>query len=185
MNKRLKSISCILAATCTFSVLVNTINVGPLAADVVSAATGETTGGSTSGGSSSSGSYSSTDIVGTLKLGSKGGNVRTLQTFLNKGGYSLKVDGDFGKATLAAVKDFQGKNGLTADGIVGQNTRAKMNGIITESAVANTTATTASTLKAGAKGSSVTALQTTLNIIGYSLKVDGVFGHSPVNAVKI
>ena len=40
------------------------------------------------------------------------------------GGYG--VDGDFGSATKTAVVNFQTTNGLTADGIVGEKTRAKI-----------------------------------------------------------
>lgn len=46
-----------------------------------------------------------------------------MQMLLNsKFGYDLEVDGNFGKATEAAVKDFQKKHGLTADGVVGVKT---------------------------------------------------------------
>ena len=63
----------------------------------------------------------------TLKKGSKGEAVKTLQTNLNKVlGISLVADGDFGNATLKAVKQFQTKYGLTADGIYGQKTNEKM-----------------------------------------------------------
>lgn len=58
----------------------------------------------------------------TLKLGSKGDEVKTLQTQLNANGYNLDVDGSFGNKTLAAVKDYQQKNNLSVDGIVGNNT---------------------------------------------------------------
>lgn len=61
----------------------------------------------------------------TLKKGSKGEYVTKLQTLLKEKGYDLGkwgVDGDFGSATLAAVKAFQKANGLTVDGIVGKNT---------------------------------------------------------------
>lgn len=57
----------------------------------------------------------------TLKLGSRGNDVRTLQSKLN-----LIPDGIFGKITEEAVKDFQKKNNLTADGIVGTNTWNKL-----------------------------------------------------------
>lgn len=58
----------------------------------------------------------------TLRLGDKGQAVKTLQEFLNKYSYKLYVDGDFGKLTLGAVKDFQRAHGLVADGIVGYKT---------------------------------------------------------------
>lgn len=58
----------------------------------------------------------------TLRLGSQGLWVRKLQTILNDNGAKLKVDGDFGPKTQAAVKNFQNAHGLTKDGIVGPYT---------------------------------------------------------------
>jgi len=66
-----------------------------------------------------------------LKLGSNGTAVRELQTLLNKFGHGLVVDGDFGPATLAAVKAYQASNGLAADGIVGPLTWAKLRAVTT------------------------------------------------------
>lgn len=57
----------------------------------------------------------------TLKKGSKGAEVKTLQQRLN-----LMADGIFGPLTEEAVKEFQKNNGLTADGIVGQKTWDKL-----------------------------------------------------------
>lgn len=58
-----------------------------------------------------------------LRRGSKGDDVKDLQTLLNSvGGYNLDVDGSFGPKTLAAVRDYQSKNNLTVDGIAGVNT---------------------------------------------------------------
>lgn len=54
-----------------------------------------------------------------LKLGSKGGSVREAQTLLNRAGANLRVDGDFGPKTDAAVREFQRRMGLTADGLIG------------------------------------------------------------------
>lgn len=59
----------------------------------------------------------------TVKNGSRGNEVKTLQEALNKAGnYGLAVDGIFGAKTEAAVRDFQTKNGLSVDGIVGPKT---------------------------------------------------------------
>lgn len=62
-----------------------------------------------------------------LKRGSSGSQVRTLQTKLkNWGYYTGSIDGIFGSKTVSAVKYFQRKNGLTADGIVGTKTAAAL-----------------------------------------------------------
>jgi len=58
-----------------------------------------------------------------LKNGSKGEEVKQLQTLLGLG-----ADGSFGPMTEAKVKEWQAKNGLTADGIVGDGTWGKMFG---------------------------------------------------------
>lgn len=62
----------------------------------------------------------------TLKFGSSGTDVKTLQSALNRAGYGLTVDGIYGSKTVSAVKDFQKKNGLTVDGIYGEKTQAKL-----------------------------------------------------------
>lgn len=62
----------------------------------------------------------------TVKKGSKGDSVKQLQQALIKVGYSIVADGDFGAKTENAVKDYQSKNGLVADGIVGQKTWNKL-----------------------------------------------------------
>jgi S1-C subfamily serine protease len=49
-------------------------------------------------------------------------NVEKVQSRLNDLGHDLAVDGYFGKKTLEAMKDFQNKNGLKVDGIVGIKT---------------------------------------------------------------
>lgn len=57
-----------------------------------------------------------------LSVGSVGEAVESLQEALNRYGYSLSVDGDFGPLTHTAVVDFQKKHGLIPDGIVGPHT---------------------------------------------------------------
>ena len=57
------------------------------------------------------------------RYGSTGSEVTQIQTRLkNWGYYTGTVDGVYGSKTQAAVKYFQSKNGLTADGIAGAST---------------------------------------------------------------
>jgi len=62
-----------------------------------------------------------------LKRGSSGSKVEQLQQRLkNWGYYKGEVDGIYGSGTENAVKQFQRKNGLTADGVVGPATAKKI-----------------------------------------------------------
>lgn len=66
-----------------------------------------------------------TQQLPTLRRGNTGEYVTLLQTKLANLGYDLGkygVDGDFGSATLAAVKAYQKDHGLETDGVVGTNT---------------------------------------------------------------
>lgn len=79
-----------------------------------------------------------TEESAVLKIGSSGTQVRTLQTKLNNWGYDAgTVDGIFGSKTQAAVKRFQQKNGLVADGIVGSRTAAALGMTLTSSSSSN------------------------------------------------
>lgn len=53
-----------------------------------------------------------------LQQGSAGNYVRNLQVCLKAKGYNIAIDGDFGPATLAAVKAYQTSKGYSATGIV-------------------------------------------------------------------
>ncbi|MDQ1633993.1 MAG: zinc D-Ala-D-Ala carboxypeptidase [Frankiaceae bacterium] len=57
-----------------------------------------------------------------LRQGMNNGEVKTLQSALRAKGYNVVVDGSFGAGTAGAVKNFQARNGLTADGVVGGGT---------------------------------------------------------------
>ena len=57
-----------------------------------------------------------------LKQGMKGTEVAQWQNFLKSQGFTIKVDGDFGKVTVAITKEFQKEHDLKADGIVGKKT---------------------------------------------------------------
>lgn len=59
----------------------------------------------------------------TLYWGSSGQEVRELQTKLKRWGYyDGPIDGVYGGGTFTAVKEFQRKNGLAVDGVVGPQT---------------------------------------------------------------
>lgn len=59
----------------------------------------------------------------TLLLGSRGENVRKLQTYLNQLGARIAIDGIFGPETRQAVINFQAQAGVQPiDGIVGLRT---------------------------------------------------------------
>ena len=62
-------------------------------------------------------------VFGLSKYGSRGEEVKQIQTKLKRWGYYKgSVDGIYGSGTLSAVKSFQRKNGLTVDGIAGTKT---------------------------------------------------------------
>lgn len=80
-----------------------------------------------------------------LRLGSEGASVRALQKALG-----IKVDGVFGQETRRTVINFQTKNKLTADGVVGDKTWTAMQsmgllsgGVGTQAASTGTVETTA------------------------------------------
>lgn len=78
--------------------------------------------GGTQGTGTTGGSHAATE---TLKEGSHGPAVTKLQKQLEKLGFDVgKVDGDFGAKTEHAVKSFQTKHHLEADGVAGPKTHA-------------------------------------------------------------
>jgi len=64
-----------------------------------------------------------------VRFGDRGSRVRIVQAVLMLKGFNLGpcgIDGEFGEMTERAVKSFQGRNALAADGIVGVNTLRAM-----------------------------------------------------------
>jgi peptidoglycan hydrolase-like protein with peptidoglycan-binding domain len=97
-----------------------------------------------------------------LKKGLAGEPVRRLQAKLG-----VETDGEFGPSTEAALKDWQKKNGLAADGVAGPDTFLAMG--LHELIL----------LKQGTSGSTVKTLQEKLGIAA-----DGQFGSGTEKAVR-
>ncbi len=113
---------------------------------------------------------------GSLRKGATGSAVKNLQTKLKKlGFYNASIDGDYGDTTVAAVKAFQKKYNLTADGVAGSETLKKLDTAY-KNADSNTS-TDDDSLRKGATGTAVKTLQTNLKKLGfYTAYVDGSFG---------
>ena len=120
-----------------------------------------------------------------LKKGMKGDDVRELQKLLNTAGDDIKVDGDFGSKTLAAVKAFQKRVGLKVDGVVGEKTIAAL--IKIQNTAKSNVWSVSRLLKKGCNGDDVKMLQKALINAGYSCGstgADGDFGTNTEKAVK-
>lgn len=124
----------------------------------------------------------------TLRRGDSGSLVKLLQQELNERGAGLKVDGEFGKKTDAAVRSFQSRAGLEVDGLVGPKTAAALTGgggskESSGGSSSGGTLTGSPALKEGSSGGQVKTLQSLLNKYGARLTVDGEFGPKTESAV--
>ena len=69
----------------------------------------------------------SVTVFAAYRSGDRGEKVREIQTRLKRWGYYTgNIDGIYGKKTVAAVKYFQRQNGLTVDGVCGEQTLAAL-----------------------------------------------------------
>ena len=142
-------------------------------------------GGSSSSSSSSGGLVTS----GILQLNSTGTNVSALQTSLKALGlYSGEVTGHYGEKTRDAVRAYQSKNGLTADGIAGPSTLKAIAASaknVSVSTASSSKATSTTTLTQGSTGAAVTTLQNNLYTLGYyNGDITGHYGSRTAAAVK-
>ena len=82
--------------------------------------------------------FRTNESFATSRYGSTGNEVTQIQTKLKRWGYyNGSIDGIYGSKTVAAVRLFQSKNGLTVDGIAGPKTLQAM-GIYTSSSSGGT-----------------------------------------------
>ena len=136
-----------------------------------------------------------------LREGASGQNVRLVQFWLKiaRTVYSrlndLTVDGTFGAATTAAVKQFQTYFGLTSDGVVGRTTWNKLYEAYND--IANRLLSPSlrpgeypGILRRGSSGTAVRELQFYLYLLSAyessipTVSIDGSFGAATENAVR-
>lgn len=128
-----------------------------------------------------------------------GQDVRVLQDFLTRAGFSTPVGGDFGPITLGNVKKFEKRNGLAVDGVVDSAFVTKLRSVADPKNATQTTTKTKATargtsitgrhlgdriLKKGAKGQDVRVLQDYLDRAGFTTSIDGAFGPGTERLVK-
>ena len=134
----------------------------------------------------------------TLRPGARGEAVVQLQQALTAQGYALTADGVYGRATRAAVLNYQRAQGLRRDGIAGRQTQARLYAgqgtpaasttpdapAAQPAAPAQPATTNYGTVRPGARGQAVTALQQALIRHGYKLTADGIYGRATRQAVR-
>lgn len=121
-----------------------------------------------------------------LKKGSVGALVTTLQKKLYDLGYTIIVDGDFGKETDEVVKQFQEDKGLVSDGEVSSSLMSLLDEELASMKVSKEKIITGSFLKTGDVGPVVIALQNALRIknAAFPITIDGVFGAETAKSLK-
>ena len=127
----------------------------------------------------------------TLRKNYEGEDVKSVQRRLRElGFYNGSIDGKYGTGTMEAVRLFQQKNGLTADGLAGANTyRILYSDDALPAATTPTPAPTAVpdttvTLRKGNTGAAVQQLQNALVELGYKVNTNGTYNNETASAVK-
>ena len=126
-------------------------------------------------------------LNGSLTIGSTGSDVQTVQQYLlDLGLYKGPIDSVYDQATASAVSEFQRKYGLTADGMVGNDTYNKLMSVHAAYVDTLTSGLTSNgSLKQGSKGPLVTDVKNRLYVLEYfNGKMDDVFDAELTAAVK-
>jgi len=95
-----------------------------------------------------------------VRQGDTGFRVSAVQHLLRQRGHAVGADGIFGSGTATTVRSFQSSRGLSADGIVGQDTWTALVVVV----------------QGGSQGEAVIGVQKCLTARGYSTGADGIFG---------
>jgi peptidoglycan hydrolase-like protein with peptidoglycan-binding domain len=121
-----------------------------------------------------------------LRKGNSGASVYELQGFLALSGYQVgAVDGVFGTATFKALKSFQSRSHLRADGVAGPTTLAAIRSAASQPAFSSLANPDGRLLVKGARGTDVRELQRWLKAAGYYPgRIDNVYGSATDNAVR-
>jgi peptidoglycan hydrolase-like protein with peptidoglycan-binding domain len=135
----------------------------------------------------------------TLRAGDSGTDVRELQQALGKAGFKVKVDSNFGTATLRAVKRFQRASRLTPSGTVGRRTVAALKRALRgaqsnenggydpdnpDTADSHHSLGDRIPVEPGMSGHDIRVLQDFLRRAGFKVTIDGEFGAGTEKAVK-
>ncbi len=133
----------------------------------------------------------------TVRSGDKGALVRSIQSMLQDKGYSVSVTGTYDSKTVTAVKAFQKKNDLKADGLCGEETQKLLFGSGLSSSATATPRPTPSptplpplqtpsgTVRNGTRGNNAKLVQQRLIDLKYlEGKADGIFGAKSAAALK-
>jgi peptidoglycan hydrolase-like protein with peptidoglycan-binding domain len=156
----------------------------------VSAATSSSSGAASSSTSCAAISPASltslTSVTSLLRRGARGSSVSQLQTFLTAVGHSVGgIDGVFGSKTLSAIRAFQQRQGLTADGVVGPVTLSAITKVARALPSASALSTDSRVLRPGARGTDVKQVQDALELLGHPTGgADGVLGPMTQSAIE-
>ena len=129
-----------------------------------------------------------------MSEGVKSDAVLSLQSSIKSlGFYSGSLTGNYGSITAEAVRKFQRKHGLTADGVAGKKTLEKVASLSSGSSSSSSSSSSDSSttnvdtntiLSVGSRSSTVTSLQKELTTLGfYSGSITGNYGDKTKEAV--
>ena len=123
---------------------------------------------------------------GLLRLGARGTAVTQLQQFLGAIGHDVgSADGVFGPKTLAGIRQFQERQGLSPDGVVGSMTRSTIGRLAGALPAAAALDKSGRVLRPGARGTDVRQIQEILALSGHNPGgADGVFGPNTQAAIE-
>lgn len=121
-----------------------------------------------------------------LRIGARGSAITQLQQFLSAIGHDVgSADGVFGPKTLAGIRQFQERQGLNPDGVVGSRTRSAISRLAAALPAAAVLDKSGRVLRPGARGTDVKQLQQVLALAGHDPGgADGILGPKTKAAIE-